>query len=117
MWPTFAFPALIVGMTLVVAPLLIHLINMLRHRRVKWAAMDFLLQSYKRNRNWVWLKQLLLLLLRMAAVAVAVLMLAGFGCNSEVAKIFAGKVTHHIVLLDDSYSLADGSGGGHHSST
>ncbi len=43
-------------------PVLIHLINMMRHRRVKWAAMDFLLQSYKRNRNWIFLKQLLLLL-------------------------------------------------------
>lgn len=107
MLPTFAFPALIVGLALVVAPLLIHLINMLRHRRVKWAAMDFLLQSYKRNRNWVWLKQLLLLMLRMAAVALLVLMLAGFGCDSKMSQIFAGKETHHIVLLDDTYSTGD----------
>jgi hypothetical protein len=107
MFPTFAFPALIVGMALVVAPLLIHLINMLRHRRVKWAAMDFLLQSHKRNRNWVWLKQLLLLMMRMAAVALLVLMLAGFGCDSKVAQMFSGQQTHHIVLLDDSYSTAD----------
>ena len=46
------------------APVLIHLINMMRHRRVKWAAMEFLLQSYKKHRNWIWLKQLLLLAMR-----------------------------------------------------
>ena len=54
------------GFLLVLLPLLIHLINMMRHRRVKWAAMEFLLQSYKKHRKWIWLKQLLLLLVRMA---------------------------------------------------
>ena len=57
-------------------PVLIHLINMLRHRRVRWAAMEFLLLSQKKNRTWVLLKQLLLLLLRMAAVAAVVLIVA-----------------------------------------
>ena len=41
----------------------------MRHRRVQWAAMEFLLKSYKKHRKWVWLKQLLLLLLRMALSA------------------------------------------------
>ncbi len=58
------------------APVLIHLINMLRHQRVEWAAMEFLLLSQKKHRTWVIFKQLLLLLLRMAAIALVVLALA-----------------------------------------
>ena len=65
----FLYPALTIGFFVALAPLLIHLINMMRHRRVKWAAMDFLLSSYKKHRKWVWLKQFILLLMRMAAVA------------------------------------------------
>ena len=30
---------------LVLVPLLIHLINLMRHRRVEWAAMEFLLEA------------------------------------------------------------------------
>ncbi len=47
----FLYPALTVGFFLALLPLLIHLINMMRHRRVKWAAMEFLLQSYKKHRT------------------------------------------------------------------
>ena len=72
----FVYQALTWGFLLALLPLLIHLINMMRHRRVKWAAMEFLLQSYKKHRRWVWLKQLLLLLARMAAVVLLVAMLA-----------------------------------------
>jgi uncharacterized membrane protein len=117
MFPTttalFALPVvfgLLAG--LAALPVLIHLINMMRHRRVKWAAMDFLLASYKKHRNWVWLKQLLLLLMRVAAMLFAVMMLAGLGCQFEpLAHLLGGKPTHHYVLLDDSYSMSDRLGG------
>ncbi len=32
---------------------MIHLINLRRHRRIEWAAMDFLLESQKRNKKWI----------------------------------------------------------------
>ncbi len=99
------------GFFLVLLPLLIHLINMLRHRRVKWAAMDFLLQSYKKHRKWIWLKQLLLLLLRMAAVALLVAMLAQWVTRGQWLDFLGAKATHHYVLLDDSYSMSDRAGG------
>src|SRR5450759_3989154 len=99
------------GFFLVLLPLLIHLINMLRHRRVKWAAMDFLLQSYKKHRKWIWLKQLLLLLVRMAAVALLVAMLAQWVTRGQWLDFLGAKATHHYVLLDDSYSMSDRVGG------
>ncbi|MFV1990833.1 MAG: BatA domain-containing protein, partial [Acidimicrobiales bacterium] len=104
----FNYPSLVsIGLPLVALPLLIHLINMLRHRRVKWAAMDFLLQSQKRHKKWIILKQLLLLLLRMTAIAAVVMMVAQPILRNAWGDLFGAAKTHHIVLLDDSYSMSD----------
>jgi hypothetical protein len=106
MWQ-FTFSALTWGFLLTLLPLLIHLINLLRHRRVKWAAMDFLLQSYKKHRRWVWLKQLLLLLLRMLIVALIVAMLAQWTPQNRILEALGGATTHHYVLVDDSLSMSE----------
>lgn len=106
MWQ-FTFYALTWGFLLTLLPLLIHLINLLRHRRVKWAAMDFLLQSYKKHRRWVWLKQLLLLLLRMLIVALIVAMLAQWTPKNRILEALGGATTHHYVLIDDSLSMSE----------
>ncbi len=79
----------------------------MRHRRVQWAAMDFLLQSYKKHRKWIWLKQLLLLLMRMAAIALIVAMLAQWISQEQWFSLLAGKATHHYIVLDDSYSMSE----------
>ena len=100
------------GFFLVLLPLLIHLINLMRQRRVEWAAMEFLLQAYKKRRNWIWLKQFLLLLARMLAVAAAVAMLAKLVTREQWSSLFGGKSTHHYVLLDDSLSMGERLGGG-----
>ena len=87
-------------------PILIHLINMMRHKKVEWAAMEFLLRSHRKNRSWVWIKQLLLLLSRIALLLLALFMLAQVGCeNDRVARLLGGRKTHHYVLLDDSFSM------------
>jgi hypothetical protein len=91
----------------VALPVLIHLINMLRHRRVQWAAMEFLLQSQKKNRTWILLKQLLLLLLRMIAVAAVVFMVAQPLLHNQWGGLLGSATTHHILLLDDSFSMSD----------
>lgn len=104
---SFVFTSMLWGSLLVSVPVLIHLINMMRHRRVKWAAMEFLLQSQKRYKKWIVLKQLLLLLLRMAAVAAIVFMVAQPLWRNQWGELFGGAKTHHIVLLDDSYSMSD----------
>jgi hypothetical protein len=110
--PSFLHPTLFWTLGLptlgvVALPVLIHLINMMRHRRVEWAAMEFLLVSQKKHRTWVILKQLLLLLLRMLAVAAVVLMVAQPRVHSSITSLLGGTRTHYIVLLDDSFSMSD----------
>jgi hypothetical protein len=108
--PSFVYPSLLAGLALIGAPVLIHLINMMRHRRVPWAAMEFLLASQKKNRTWVLLKQLLLLALRMVAIATLVLIVARPLTRGQFGKWFGSTRTHHVVLLDDSYSMSDRGG-------
>ena len=63
--PTFDFMTLLWwGLPFAAAPVIIHLINLLRHRVVRWPAMEFLLASQRKYRTRILLKQLLLLLLR-----------------------------------------------------
>src|SRR5215475_4356618 len=103
--PSFLYPlpiALVAG--LIALPIAIHLINLMRHRKVQWAAMEFLLLSQKRNRTWVLLKQLLLLLLRIAAIAAVLAMVTQPIVQSTFGGLFGSGKLHHIVLLDDSFS-------------
>lgn len=107
----FVFQPLAWGFLLVLVPLLVHLINLLRHRRQRWAAMEFLLESYRKHKRWVWMKQLLLLLSRMAVMAILVAMLAQWVSGARWLSMFGQTITHHYVLLDDSMSMGDSSNG------
>ena len=81
---SFLFPTLLtIGLPLIAVPILIHLINLRRQQRIRWAAMQFLIESQKRNRRWILLKQFLLLLTRMAVIGLVVLMLAHLVLRTE----------------------------------
>jgi len=108
----FLYPALLAGFAFVAVPLLVHLINMLRHRRRRWAAMEFLLASYRKQKKWLRLRQLLLLLTRLAVAAVLVALLCGWTGGRRLLGALGGQTIHHIVILDDSYSMGDASGSG-----
>ena len=93
---------------LIALPILIHLINLVRHKTIDWAAMEFLLKSHRKNRNWVWLKQMLLLLSRIAILLIGLFLLSQVGCeNDRIAALLGGRATHHYVLVDDSFSMSD----------
>ena len=42
---------MVAGAALVSSPIIIHLINRMRFRRIRWAAMEFLLKAQKRMRR------------------------------------------------------------------
>ena len=95
------------GTALVASPIIIHLINRMRFRRVRFAAMEFLLQSEQRNRRRVLLEQLLLLLLRILVVLAIMALIARLILDPAQLSIFRGAKAHHLVLLDDSGSMRD----------
>jgi hypothetical protein len=96
---------MLAGAGLVLAPIIIHLINRLRYRKVPWAAMEFLLKSLKKNRRKLILKQLLLLLMRCMLVLLVGLLLARY--IGSALGFGTPRGTLHVVLLDDTASQGD----------
>ena len=104
--PTFDFPPLLWwGLPLVAVPPLIHLLNLVRRRRVRFAALEFLLASQRRHRTSVRLRQILLLALRTAAVLGLVLALAQPRWRHALAGVLGRGRTAHVLMLDDSCSM------------
>jgi hypothetical protein len=96
---------MVAGAALVSSPIIIHLINRLRYRRVKWAAMEFLLKSQKKNRRRLIIEQLILLLLRIMLVLLVGLLLARF--LWDALAFTRPQNTLHVVVLDDTPSMGD----------
>lgn len=99
------------GAGLVLLPIVIHLINRYRYRRVRWAAMSFLMQSKKQNQRKLLLQQFLLLALRIGAVLGIVALVARPYFDPSQLQILRGDRSHHLVILDDSLSMQDRTGG------
>jgi hypothetical protein len=102
----FANPfAMIAGVLLVSSPIIIHLINRMRYKRIRWAAMEFLLKSQKRSRRKLIIEQMILLALRILMVLLVGLLLARFvGCEKGGTE---GRPTFHLILIDDTLSTSD----------
>src|SRR3954468_13882187 len=96
---------MVAGAALVSSPIIIHLINRLRYRRVRWAAMEFLLKSQKRNRRRLIIEQLILLMLRILLVLLVGLLLARF--LWDALAFTRPQNTLHVVVLDDTPSMGD----------
>src|SRR5262245_25006978 len=95
------------GAALVSAPIIIHLINRMRFKRLRWAAMEFLLKAQKRNRRRLIIEQLLLLLLRCMLVALVALLVSRFVPQGSAAAVEETRDFTHIVLVDDTLSTND----------
>src|SRR5438045_9265357 len=94
----FANPGfLAIAGILVSAPIIIHLINRMRFKRIRWAAMEFLLKAQKRTRKRLIIEQLLLLALRCLLVAMAGLLVARF-VGAAVGPD-GGQQNLHIAVL------------------
>jgi len=98
---------MIAGGALVSSPILIHLINRMRFKRIRWAAMEFLLKSQKRNRRRLIIEQLILLLLRILLVLLIAFLMARF-IGGALGN--TGQGTMHVVVLDDTLSMSDRQG-------
>mgnify|MGYP006275497907 FL=1 len=87
-------------------PVIIHLINRMRYRRVRWAAMEFLLAAQKRMKRKMILEQMLLLASRVLLVLLAGLLLSRWLISGTPPAPPEDWVLHEVVL-DDSVSMSD----------
>src|SRR3954449_1034847 len=110
---TFLSPLLAWGMLLGLIPLIIHLLNRRRFRRVEWAPMRYLKLTIERNRRRIEIEQLLLLLLRIALLVLLFFFLARPVLNPTGLEhwLGTGGRSSQIVLIDDSLSMGYAVGG------
>jgi hypothetical protein len=105
----FASSAMLLWSLAASVPIIIHLWSKRRYQRISWAAMEFLLAAVRNNARRIRLEYLILLLLR-----VAILVLLAVALADPVWSLFAplasprsaGGSTHHVLVLDASYSMA-----------
>ena len=102
---SFLHPGLLIGAALFSVPLIIHLLNRQRFRKRDWAAMEFLLAAYRKQRRRLRNENLLLLLLRCLLPILLALAIARPVLQSSLDVVGLGGRTHHVMLLDGSYSM------------
>lgn len=96
------------GAAAVAAPIVIHFLARRRFRRIRWAAMDFLIDAQRRNRRRLRMEEWLLLALRCLAVLLIALMIARpFIRPAGAAALLGGSGRiERVFVLDDSLSMA-----------
>jgi hypothetical protein len=108
----FLNPWMLVGLSAVLIPLIIHLLNRRRYEVVDWGAMQFL-QLGEVTRRRLFLEEVLLMLLRMALIAVLVLALAGpFVTTWSIARLGLRTNRDVVLVFDGSYSMGSTCPGG-----
>lgn len=102
---TFLQPFLLWGLPLVLVPVIIHLINRLRHKPQPWAAMMFLLQATRASTSHAKLRQWLVLLFRTLAVLALLLFIARPLAGGWLGWTLSPAPDVIIILLDRSASM------------
>ena len=96
------------GLIAIAAPIIIHLLNRRRFKKVDWAAMDFLLEAQRLNKRRVKLEELILLILRCLALILIGLFLARPSLNVDLKGVLKAEQTERVIVLDDSLSMGSG---------
>lgn len=104
----FLTPALFYGGAAAMgAPILIHLLARRRFKRIRWAAMEFLIDAERRNRRRIRMEEWILLALRCLAIFLIGMMVARpFVLPSGLAAAIGGMHrSERVFILDDSFSM------------
>ncbi len=102
---TFINPAILWGLAAISIPILIHIFNLKRTKKIEFSTLMFLKEIQQSKYKKIKLKQLLILLCRIAFIILLVMMFAkpfdkGFlGTPGEKAK------SSVLLILDDSFSM------------
>ncbi|MCS1410246.1 MAG: hypothetical protein M2R45_03437 [Verrucomicrobia subdivision 3 bacterium] len=109
---TFLQPFILFGLPLVLLPIIIHLLNRLRHRPQPWGAMQFLLAATRSSINQARLRQFFILLFRTLAVLALVLFLARPLAGGWLGWAVSTAPDVIFLLIDRSASMEHLSGTG-----
>ena len=96
---SFLQPIALLGIALAATPILIHLLNLMRHRKESWATMRFLFQAKKSSSRFSQIRKWLTLLSRVLAVLSLVLLMARPISTGGESFLNLSEQTPDIVML------------------
>ncbi len=103
---TFLNPLVLFGLIAAGIPLIIHLFNFRRPRKIDFSSLEFLKELQQTTMQRVRIKQWLLLLLRTAAIACLVLAFARPTLEGSIGGVLGGEAESAVaVVLDNSMSM------------
>ncbi|MFN7141168.1 MAG: BatA domain-containing protein, partial [Limisphaerales bacterium] len=108
---TFLQPFILFGLPLILLPVIIHLINRMRHRPQQWAAMRFLISATRASTSHAKLRQFLILLFRTLAVLMLLIFLARPLAGGWMGWMLSPAPDVVLILLDRSASMEARVGG------
>jgi hypothetical protein len=104
---TFLNPLVLFGLAAAAIPILIHLLNLRKLKKVEFSSLRFLKEMQKTRMRRVRIKQWILLLLRTLMVIALVFAFARPALRGSLAGVIGTHArTTSVVLLDDSPSMA-----------
>lgn len=87
-------------------PIIIHLLNRFKHRKVDWAAMELLRKALIARSRQVRIEDILLLILRCLALLLLALALSRPTLRGQSAELFGGpRQVGVVIAIDASYSM------------
>jgi hypothetical protein len=102
----FLYPIYLLGLAAAALPVLIHLLNRRRMKRIRFPAVRFILLSQKRISRSYRLRHWLLLALRTAAIILLALLLANPVFQTGAGLFAGGGPVSLVVILDNSLSMS-----------
>ncbi len=102
---TFLQPFILWGLPLALLPLVIHLLNRMRYRTQRWAAMSFLFSANRASTRYAKLRQFLILACRVLALLALILAVARPLAGGWIGWALSPSPEVILVLLDRSASM------------
>ena len=102
---SFLNPLMLIGISAIAVPIIIHFLNRRKFKTVIWAAMKFVKLSVDQNQRRMRLEDLILLLIRCAMVALLAFALARPAMKSSTTDALGQAKVTSVVILDNSYSM------------
>ncbi|MEX0652659.1 MAG: BatA domain-containing protein [Phycisphaeraceae bacterium] len=102
---TFLNPLFLLGVLGVSVPIVVHLLNRFRPRRLEWGAMELLRRAIVTRARQVKLEDLLLLLLRCLAIALLALAMARPTLSGSAGRMLGADHVGAVIAIDGSMSM------------
>jgi len=93
------------------APIIIHLLNKQRYRRMWWAAMEFLRQAVEKRRRRLRIEHLILLAIRTLILILLAFVLSRPFLGASGLEFVTQSSTLRVFVIDNSYSMGYDLGG------